>query len=184
MAVTLTKELEDLIASSRCVEDVRNEFLQRIERGRLTRDENSENHFCTGVFPFNPDTHQVFLVHHKKSGLWIAPGGHIDLGEIPSETIQREVKEELGLNTPPLEGPFLFTVNDLHSLTQICQKHYEIWYVLLTDGKGFDINDREFHETRWVNFEQAKELITDQCNLFALQTLEEMKGIHEKVAGK
>lgn len=44
------------------------------------------------------DKGKVLLVDHKKLGVWIYPGGHVEDNETPDQTIIREVKEETGLN--------------------------------------------------------------------------------------
>lgn len=36
---------------------------------------------------------------HKKAELWLPPGGHVESGENPRETVRGEVQEELGINT-------------------------------------------------------------------------------------
>ena len=41
---------------------------------------------------------KVLLHKHKKLGIWIAFGGHIDRDELPEETAVREVKEETELD--------------------------------------------------------------------------------------
>ena len=38
----------------------------------------------------------ILLVREKEDGLWTLPGGWIDVGESPSESVEREVKEESG----------------------------------------------------------------------------------------
>lgn len=40
---------------------------------------------------------KVLLVKHKKLGLWLNPGGHIDPGELPHEAAEREFYEETGV---------------------------------------------------------------------------------------
>lgn len=41
---------------------------------------------------------KILLIHHKKLNMWLPPGGHVDEGETPDETLLREFKEELGIN--------------------------------------------------------------------------------------
>jgi ADP-ribose pyrophosphatase YjhB (NUDIX family) len=40
---------------------------------------------------------KVLLVHHKKLGIWLQIGGHIELDETTDEALLREIKEECGL---------------------------------------------------------------------------------------
>ncbi len=40
---------------------------------------------------------KVLLVKHKKLGVWLYPGGHIEDNETPDETVIREALEETGL---------------------------------------------------------------------------------------
>src|SRR3989338_5532018 len=41
---------------------------------------------------------KVLLHRHKVLGIWLPPGGHIDLDEDPNESAVREAKEETGLD--------------------------------------------------------------------------------------
>src|SRR6185369_17260141 len=41
---------------------------------------------------------RVLLHKHKKLGIWLQPGGHIELDEGPIEAALREAKEETGLD--------------------------------------------------------------------------------------
>ncbi len=49
-----------------------------------------------GVLIFSKDGGKVLLVKHKKLGVWIYPGGHIEDGENALECAIREAKEETG----------------------------------------------------------------------------------------
>ena len=41
---------------------------------------------------------KMLLHMHKKLGLWLPVGGHIDRDELPEEAALREAKEESGLD--------------------------------------------------------------------------------------
>ncbi len=43
------------------------------------------------------DEGKVLLVYHKKLGVWLYPGGHIEADENPEEALLREVREETGI---------------------------------------------------------------------------------------
>ena len=38
------------------------------------------------------------LVHHRRIGAWLPPGGHVEEDECPHETAVRETKEETGID--------------------------------------------------------------------------------------
>lgn len=172
----LADQLRKVVNPSLCDEEqVYLDFLQRIEKGNLTRDENEKSHFCIYFLPYNPDTKEIFITYHKKSGLWISPGGHIEKGETLLDTLNREIKEELGLNLSDgeVDAPFMISITEIDNPPQPCRAHYDIWYLIQTDGGDFNIDSREFHESRWVTLNQARELITDPNNIKALNLLEQ-----------
>ena len=53
-------------------------------------------HFVVSAVIFNQKA-EVLLVKHKKHGVWVYPGGHLEKNESPDEGVLREVKEETGL---------------------------------------------------------------------------------------
>ncbi len=151
-------------------------FLVRANENLLTRDENPVSHFCVYFLPYNSKTKQVFIVAHKKSGLWLSPGGHIDRGELLVEALEREIKEELGVDyhAPVSFNPFLITVTPIENPIQPCKMHYDVWYAIPTDGSDFNVDPREFHETQWLTIAEARKLVTDSPNLTALTKIEEI----------
>ncbi|MDQ4126956.1 MAG: NUDIX domain-containing protein [Actinomycetota bacterium] len=52
-------------------------------------------HFTVAVFVVWEG--KVLLHHHRKLGMWLPPGGHIEANELPDEAAVREVWEETGL---------------------------------------------------------------------------------------
>lgn len=46
---------------------------------------------------------KVLLVKHKKLGIWLAPGGHVDDDELPHIAAEREFWEETGVQTKAID---------------------------------------------------------------------------------
>ena len=55
--------------------------------------------FSIGAFTiiFN-EQNRILLSHRRDMDLWNLPGGGIEIGELPTEAVVREVKEETGLD--------------------------------------------------------------------------------------
>lgn len=53
---------------------------------------------CQTAGGFLIQDHKVLLVLHKKLNIWLAPGGHLEAGELPHQAAEREVWEETGVH--------------------------------------------------------------------------------------
>lgn len=181
MPKRLIAHLKKLAKSTSGNEKVRKEFIRRAKEDALTRDENPITHFCVYFAAYDPENRQVFIGHHKKSGLWLFNGGHIDEGELPLEALEREVGEEWGKNVQ-LDGgytPSLLTITEIDNPTkQKCRLHYDIWYFIPLDKNSFDpdesLLEKEFHQTGWKLAEEARDLIKDVNTLTALAEIEKL----------
>jgi 8-oxo-dGTP pyrophosphatase MutT (NUDIX family) len=57
-----------------------------------------EGHLTASAFVLSPDGRRVLLLHHRKLGRWLQPGGHAEAGESAGEEIAlREAREETGI---------------------------------------------------------------------------------------
>lgn len=163
----LYDQISNIIDMSICdSERTYTNFLKRLAEGAFTRDENPQTHFCTYFLPYNRESKKIFIVHHKKSGLWLSPGGHIDKGEELLDTLNREIDEELGVKkifkkTP---SPFLLTITPIENKVQPCKTHFDIWYFVNTDGANFNVDPKEFYDTKWLTIDEAEKIITDRPN--------------------
>lgn len=57
--------------------------------------EQADRHFTVAVFVVLED--KVLLHFHRKLGMWLPPGGHIERDELPDDAAVREVLEETGV---------------------------------------------------------------------------------------
>ncbi len=154
------------------------EFLTRAAEGALTRDENPQTHFCVYFAAYRPITREVFIGPHKKSGLWLFHGGHIDRGELPVDAVMREIGEEWGVTLPPdtIGQPRLLTITDIDNpARQTCTRHYDIWYFIALNDSQMTFDPvklaSEFYETRWLPLEDAMARVTDPATVEALEYL-------------
>ncbi|WP_406039308.1 NUDIX domain-containing protein [Micromonospora sp. NBC_00898] len=96
----------------------------------------------------------VLLVDHRKAGMWLPSGGHVEPGEHPAETVRREVVEELGVPavfSPRFgERPALLTVTETVGAPEDRHTDVSLWFVLSGSRDQKLIPDPgEFHGVRW-----------------------------------
>lgn len=96
------------------------------------------------------DGDSVLLVDHKKALLWLPSGGHVEPGEHPRLTVQRECREELGIDAHfVLPHPLLLTCTETVGLTA-GHTDVSLWYVLSADSrKALNFDAEEFNGINW-----------------------------------
>lgn len=101
---------------------------------------------------------RLLLVAHRKAGLWLPAGGHVEPDEDPWATVVRECQEELGIEAvaSPITGerPFFLTV----TRTRGHGTHIDVslWYVINADARAITSYDEsEFDAIRWVTDDQV-----------------------------
>ena len=62
----------------------------------MSQNNELEKHFTASALIIDND--KVLLLHHKKLGVWLYPGGHVEKNETPDQAVVREAKEETGLD--------------------------------------------------------------------------------------
>ena len=105
------------------------------------------------------------LLRHKRLGLWLQPGGHVDLGETPWDGALREAAEETGLDVRfvaigPDDVPPLIHV-DVHAGGR-GHTHLDLRY--LVDGGAADPSPPagESQEVAWFDWSAAIERASDE----------------------
>ncbi|MBB3095096.1 8-oxo-dGTP pyrophosphatase MutT (NUDIX family) [Actinoplanes campanulatus] len=106
-------------------------------------------HLVSYVVPVDPADGSVLLVEHRNAGLWLPPGGHVEVGEEPYDTAVRELEEELEVVAKPWAEPLFLTVTETVGLDS---GHIDVslWYVAeLHRGHELRPDAGEFHQARW-----------------------------------
>lgn len=128
---------------------------------RIAKPDKPDTHLVSYFIVFDPCANEFLLVDHKKAGLWLPPGGHVELNEHPRETVKREIQEELGVEAEFLfESPLFLTVRK--TVCQVAQHtDVSLWYVLKGNrNQHLNYDTGEFHGIKWykpteIPFERA-----------------------------
>ena len=100
--------------------------------------------------------HDGVLLHlHKRLGMWLQPGGHIEPGETPWDAARREAEEETGLRFEPWSVPPPLAHVDVHDGGR-GHTHLDLRYVLEVTG---DATPRppegESQDVAWFGWEDV-----------------------------
>ena len=109
----------------------------------------------------------VILHKHKRFGIWIQPGGHIDDGERPEDAAIREVLEETGLVTTHFSARPTIVHVDVHAAPK-GHTLLDLRYLLRGPDADPQPPEGESPDVIWLTFEAAHELADDGLSgLFA-----------------
>jgi ADP-ribose pyrophosphatase YjhB (NUDIX family) len=96
-------------------------------------DEHADPTHVTGSAVVTDGRGRILLHRHKRLGVWLQPGGHVDRGEQPWEGALRETREETGVSPRhPAGTPRLLHV-DVHEGPR-GHVHLDLRYLLRADG--------------------------------------------------
>ena len=109
-----------------------------------------DQHLVSYVVPRDPDDGAILLVDHVNAGLWLPPGGHVEPGEDPRVTAEREIGEELGLDGSGVSRePAFLTVTRTVGI-DAGHTDVSLWYLLPCRRDQQLMPDAgEFHRVRW-----------------------------------
>lgn len=97
----------------------------------------------------------VILHLHRRMGIWVQPGGHVDAKETPEQAALRETLEETGLVAHHCTPADLFHV-DVHQGPQ-GHVHCDLRYLVLADPLDPAPPLDESPEVFWFDFSAAQE---------------------------
>ena len=114
-------------------------------------------HITGSAIVVTTDRHRVLLHKHKRLGLWLQPGGHIEAGELPWVGACREAAEETGLQVS------LVTVDgDLPRLVHVDvhpgprkHTHLDLRYLVESPFEAPAPPEGESQDVQWFHWHQA-----------------------------
>lgn len=108
-------------------------------------------HFTASAFVVSADGARTLLVHHRKLGLWLQPGGHADGDRDLAAVALREAEEETGVPGIAIEGG-LFDL-DRHWIPEHKgvpgHWHHDARYVVRAGADETFVVSEESHALAW-----------------------------------
>jgi 8-oxo-dGTP pyrophosphatase MutT (NUDIX family) len=133
----------------------------------------SRSHFAPGhltasAFVLSPARDALLLILHKKLGLWLQPGGHIEPSDASlAAAARREVAEEVGLALPTSAEGAVFDL-DIHRIParrdEPEHEHFDVRFLFQAPTLSFTTND-EVVAARWAPLAEIDRLTTDESVL-------------------
>jgi 8-oxo-dGTP pyrophosphatase MutT (NUDIX family) len=127
----------------------------------------NDHHVTSSAFVLS--SRGIILHLHRRLGIWVQPGGHVDAGEGPEEACVRETLEETGLEVVHTDPATLFHV-DVHPGPR-GHTHYDLRYVVLARPVDPSPPPGESPEVYWFDFAHA----TQRCESAMVPALEKLK---------
>lgn len=128
----------------------------------------ASGHVTGSAWVVSSDGSRVLLMHHRKLGKWLQPGGHADgHWDIP-EVALREAHEETGLTKLEVEREKIFDV-DVHYIpgrgSEQAHYHYDVRFVVRAAADAQCVKNEEATELRWVELERVAHLTREESVL-------------------
>ena len=139
-------------------------------------------HFTASAFVLSPDCRDLVLIHHKKLGIWVQPGGHVEAGDSDLQSAaRREVLEEVGLGqlTPFANNASpLFDV-DIHLIptrkADPAHEHFDVRFAFVAPTRDL-VHSEEVADLRWVPLAEVHTMATDESVMRAVKKLRALLG--------
>lgn len=122
-------------------------------------------HITASGFVLSPDASALLLIHHRRLGMWLQPGGHVDPVDVDVlAAARREVAEETAVSELVLETPGIFDL-DVHPIPGRpgvdAHHHYDVSFLFRAKSWDMAAAD-EVLDARWVAIEEASTISNDR----------------------
>jgi 8-oxo-dGTP pyrophosphatase MutT (NUDIX family)/GNAT superfamily N-acetyltransferase len=114
-------------------------------------------HITASAILVTDDRRRVLLHLHKRLGLWLQPGGHIENGETPWDAAVREATEETGLRAALVDDPPVLLHVDVHAGPRK-HRHLDLRYLVSSPHVDPTPPEGESQDVQWFQWHHAIEI--------------------------
>lgn len=121
---------------------------------RISKPDMPDKHLVSYFVMLDKQASKIMLVDHKNAGLWLPPGGHVEIGEDPKDTVMRECLEELGVEADFLYEFPIFITSTITVGVTAGHTDVTLWYLLKGQNEQryrFDVD--EFNDIKWFSID-------------------------------
>lgn len=135
-------------------------------------------HITASAWVTTPAGDRFLLVHHRKLGRWLQPGGHADGQTEVAQVALREAREESGLADLRLAADGLDGLPldlDVHIiparydaagvLLEDAHEHHDVRFLIVGDGDATPTPSDESHAARWFTADELRQATSEESVL-------------------
>lgn len=128
----------------------------------FSRHQFDPGHVTASGLVLSPDRTQALLVLHRRLGVWLQPGGHVEDADATVEaTARREVREETGID---VHTPGSLIGIDVHEIpadgTEPAHLHHDLCFLYLSADTEVEGN-HESHDVQWWPRDRIGRAVSD-----------------------
>jgi 8-oxo-dGTP pyrophosphatase MutT (NUDIX family) len=119
-----------------------------------------EAHFTASALVVDPSGEHVALIHHRKIGRWLQPGGHVEPDDATlADGALREAREELGIEVslhPTAPRPLDVDVHEFPAREgKPAHLHLDVRFLLVAAERDLAHDAAEAHGATWFAWDDA-----------------------------
>lgn len=125
-------------------------------------------HVTGSAWVVDADDARAILLHHRKLGIWLQPGGHADGVADVAQVALEEAREETGIQGLVLASPGVFDV-DVHAIPARpgpggdgAHFHFDVRYLFRAPAGAQPVVSEESHAVRWMTPEEVTRYASDR----------------------
>ena len=131
-----------------------------------SRNQFHPGHFTASAFVLHPTDPCILLIKHRKLGLWLQPGGHIQSEDPSAEAAaRRELEEETGLKSFELLGTHLPFDLDVHQIparpNEPEHAHFDLRFAYRAQSTELHAQEEEVSDIAWTPLSALGDINTD-----------------------